>query len=157
MVGVRTDTVESGATTLFVHVLVATAFIPNPDDCKRVLFINGNKDDIRLDNLKWFSKTGFKEEKKRIEKRRLQMVRSREGVSKRVLLFKDGEYVHTFNSLVECVGYLQVAENKLQYKRSSIRKYVVNAREKNEPLWGHYTFILEKDLPPDSDLLRVTE
>lgn len=37
----------------FVHRLVAQAFIPNPENCKKVSILNGNKDDIRIENLKW--------------------------------------------------------------------------------------------------------
>lgn len=158
-VTVRTDTVANGSTTLFVHKLVATAFIPNPNNYKYVLFIDGNKTNLSLNNLKWVSHTGMEAEKKRLEQKRATIThyKTHENINKHVLLFKDGEYIHTFNSIVECAGYLQVVENKLQYKFSSIRKYVLSARQRNEPLWGHYTFVLEKDLPPDSDLLRVTE
>lgn len=137
--------------------LIATAFIPNPNHYTEVLFINGNKEDCSLGNLKWFDSIGAKAEKARLARQKTNIANKKRDMSRRVLLFKDGEYVHTFDSIVQCVGYLQVAENKLQYKFSSIRKYVMWARERKEPLWGHYTFAMEKDLPPDSDLLRVTE
>ena len=38
-----------------VHRLVAEAFIPNPMNYKYVDFINGDKTDVRLENLKWDS------------------------------------------------------------------------------------------------------
>lgn len=36
-----------------VAVLVANAFIPNPTNAKRVDFIDGNKGNCHVDNLKW--------------------------------------------------------------------------------------------------------
>lgn len=36
-----------------LHYLVANAFIPNPDNLKFVVHINGNSADNRVTNLKW--------------------------------------------------------------------------------------------------------
>lgn len=38
---------------LLVHRLLAEAFLPNPDNLPFVFFKNGDKTDIRLENLAW--------------------------------------------------------------------------------------------------------
>lgn len=44
--------------TIAVHLLVARAFIPNPDGLPEVNHVNGVKANCRADNLEWTTKSG---------------------------------------------------------------------------------------------------
>lgn len=49
----RTDGYLSLGRRRLMHRVIATCWVPNPENAKHVHHINGNKDDNRADNLEW--------------------------------------------------------------------------------------------------------
>jgi hypothetical protein len=47
--------VNSKKTNRYVHRLVAEAFLPNPDKKKKVVHIDGDRNNNRVENLRWVS------------------------------------------------------------------------------------------------------
>ena len=52
--------------TFYVHRLIATCFIPNPENKKYVIHLNNNRIDNRADNLKWANADEFNSKKIKI-------------------------------------------------------------------------------------------
>lgn len=57
-------TAEGKRITPYVHILVARAFVDNPNNYKYTKHINGDLSDNRAENLRWISSSNTKENKK---------------------------------------------------------------------------------------------
>ena len=96
-----------------VHVLVAKAFIPNPNNYKQVNHKDKNKNNNCVENLEWCTGTYNKQYSDVFKK-------GAESVSKKVRAYtKDGEFNTIYKSIAECA-------RDFECRPSNIRHHIIN-------------------------------
>ena len=85
--------------TKSVHRLVAVTFIPNSDDTLVVDHINQNRQDNRVENLRWTTRSGNS--------------RNTQYNSKVKVCDETGKIVNEFNTIIEAAEYYNIPNDKM--------------------------------------------
>ena len=100
---------------VFLHILMATQYIPNPLNKPEVNHIDTDKTNFNIENLEWL--TG----KENIEHARKAGLLRMGGVSKKIdLVDNDHNIIQTFNSIGEAANYVNVGPEWITKK---LKKY----------------------------------
>ena len=100
---------------IFVHVLVATAFIPNPEGKKEVDHINGIRYDNRVENLRWVTRSENRQNpisKKRMSDAHRGCFGAKNNYHHGVVqLTMDGKFIKEWESISTAVRMLGVRQS----------------------------------------------
>ena len=159
---------DEGWRTVFVHVLVALAFIPNPDNLPEINHKDYNRKNPSVDNLEWISRidnvrysvcnkpdlTGSKNpnygnrklsERYRNDKQLSIEKQSRKGTqngrSTPIQLYYDNELIDTFDYIIPCCQYFIDIGITNATNVESVRGRINSCIRNNKKYKEHYTFI----------------
>lgn len=159
---------DVGWRSVFVHVLVALAFIPNPDNLPEVNHKDFNRANPRVDNLEWITRKDNVRyslsnridyhgennpnygnhklsEKYKNNKLLSKEKNSRPGLQngrcRKIELYYDNTYVCTFDYISLCCQYF--IDNKIAFTNNpeSIRSQINKCINKGTKYKTHYSFI----------------
>ena len=109
-IGLHKDVISK---TVGVHRLVAEAFIPNPNNLPVIDHINGNRQDNRVENLRWFTVKLNNSTQQAKEKKSLAAFKRTDNKVKIRQSSIDGEHIKDYNSSMDI-------QRELGFERAAI-------------------------------------
>lgn len=108
----------SGRKHIFVHKLVANAFIKNPENKPFVNHVNGNKEDNRLWNLEWCTRSenqlhGYRTGLLKVNKTALGKKGALSPHSKPISQYKDGIFIKNWSCQSEAADVLGLSQGNI--------------------------------------------
>lgn len=117
---------DNKSSSVFLHKILSQMFLENPENCEFVEYIDGNKNNVNVSNLRWISKDKWK---KNISDNVKKTTKKYDKLAKRAVLQIDistGKIINNYNSISE-------AARVLNCDRSGIGKV---CREKGQTYAG---------------------